>query len=106
MKYIELITVEKKLAKKIKLLEDYSGRQSYDKYGLQEGETLSKTIKFADGMEMDIKLIIAPEDDTNWTEAVLFDNKGCQVAYTEPEEVFFGEWQLENNGNTYTVIVK
>ena len=68
------------------------------------------TARFSDGMEMDIKLCgvqYHEEEESNlpWTEAVLFDN-GAEVNCTEVEDTYFGEWWLNQNGNTYIAVVK
>lgn len=68
-----------------------------------EDDTLVHTARFADGMEMDVKLCGA-QDDTPWTEAVLFKN-GNEVCYSEPGETYDGPWTLEYGGNTYTATV-
>ena len=75
-----------------------------------EDVTISHTVKFDDGIEMDIKLCGVAfdensESNTPYTEAVLFRN-GVQLAYTEPADEYEGEWSLDDDGNTYTVIVK
>lgn len=75
--------------------------QSKDMMG--EDDTLVHTARFADGMEMDVKLCGA-QDDTPWTEAVLFKN-GNEVCYSEPAETYDGPWTLEYDGNTYTTTV-
>lgn len=75
--------------------------QSKDMMG--EGDTIFQTARFADGMEMDVKLCGA-QDDTPWTEAVLFKD-GSEVCCSEPGEAYDGHWTLECNGNTYTAMV-
>ena len=74
-----------------------------------EDETFSKTVKFPDGAEMDIKLCgvqyLDGESNLPWTEAVLFIN-GSEVACSEPEDEFFGEWELEHDGTRYIANVK
>lgn len=75
--------------------------QSKDMMG--EDDTLVHTARFADGMEMDVKLC-GDQDDTPWTEAVLFKN-GNEVCYSEPGETYDGPWTLEYGGNTYTATV-
>lgn len=72
---------------------------------MSEDETFTKTAKFRNGYEMDIKCCGA-DDDVAWCEAVLFDENGSQVAYTDPSDDFFDEWELEDNGITYIVRVK
>ena len=70
-----------------------------------EDDTIRKTAHFPNGYEMDIKCCGA-QDDVAWTEAVLFNPDGGQVAYTDPADEFSGEWELEDDdGNTYRVNV-
>lgn len=69
--------------------------------GMGEDETITKTAKFGNGYEMDIKCCGA-DDEHAWTEAVLFNSEGSQIAVSEPSDDFFGIWELEDNdGNTY-----
>ena len=74
-----------------------------------ENETITETVKFEDGYEMDIKIcgVQFKKDESNlpWTEAVLFHN-GNEVTFTEPFEDFEGEWLCEDDENTFTVLVK
>lgn len=69
------------------------------------GSTLSETAKFSDGYSMDIRC--CGDEDTSWTEAILYDNTGMQVAITETYETFIGYWELddETTGKTYRVNV-
>jgi hypothetical protein len=93
-------------ANMLRELTELTGNESYDRFGYNADETIVKTAKFDNGYEMDIKLVVSDNDNYNWTEAVLFDNNGNQISYTEPSDTFFGELYLEDdNGNTYTVMV-
>ena len=69
------------------------------------GSTLSETAKFSDGYSMDIRC--CGDENTSWTEAILYDNTGVQVAITEAYETFIGYWELddETTGKTYRVNV-
>ncbi len=62
------------------------------------------TGKFADGCEVDVK-INSSEDDV-WTEAVLFDEGGSELAHTEVCDTIRGDWHFSINGDEYTVVVK
>lgn len=68
-------------------------------------DIFSVTAGFDDGYEMDIKLCpVTFEEGTYnvpFTEAVLFQH-GCEVACTEPEYDFFGEWILEDTEGDVT----
>ena len=61
--------------------------------------------QFSDGYSMDIRC--CGDEDTSWTEAILYDNTGAQVAITEAYETFIGYWELddETTGKTYRVNV-
>ena len=71
---------------------------------MSEDDTIIKTAKFDNGIEMDIKLCGA-QDDYPWTEAVLFNN-GSEVCCSEVSDEYVGEWELEYNGNQYVVYVE
>lgn len=74
--------------------------------GLQDrNTTITKTVIFPNGMEMDIKCCPAT-DETSWTEAVLFLPTGGECCFTEPDEEFLGPWELECDGITYRVEVQ
>lgn len=76
---------------------------------LGEDETIRFTADFGNGIEMDIKVCGVQFDEFNtsntaWTEAVLFDN-GCQVACSDVDDTFEGEWRLEYDGIEYVANV-
>lgn len=62
-----------------------------------EDEKISYTVRFPDGVEMDLEVcgVQYQEGESNlpWTQAVLFLD-GCELAFTEPEGDFCGEWTL------------
>lgn len=87
-----------------KELLDMTGPEIYDKYGLKRDETIVHTAYFDDGIEIDIKLVICDGDSKPYTEAVAFENSG-QVAMTDIEDYFAGEWELSINDSDYTVTV-
>ena len=70
-----------------------------------EDNTITYTAKFPDGKEMDIKCC-GCRNESSWTEAVLFDEKGFQLTYSEVEEEFEGPWELAYNGVHYCVDVR
>lgn len=76
----------------------------YQKYGYKRDETITHTAKFPNEIEADIKLVIC-EEDTPYTEGVLFHN-GFELACTEPNSVYDGEWNFEHGGIEYTVLVE
>lgn len=70
---------------------------------MSEDGTLVHTVRFADGMKMDVKLC-GSQDDTPWTEVVLFKN-GYEVCCSEHCKTYDGPWTLECGENTYTAVV-
>lgn len=76
---------------------------------LGEDETISYTADFGNGMEVDVKVCgVQYEEESTcnsaWAEAVLF--RHCsEVCCTEPDDEFFGQWQLEHGGAAYRVNV-
>ena len=71
---------------------------------LNEDDTIVKTAKFEDGMEMDIKCC-GTQDDVAWTEAVLFYDNGQEACHTEVSDEYLGDWEIEWGGNVYRVHV-
>ena len=77
---------------------------------LGEDETIVYTAVFDDGIEIDVKCCGVQyhedeETNTAWCEAVMFKN-GCEVCCEYGEDDFFGEWEMEHNGNKYVVFVE
>ena len=70
-----------------------------------EDHTISYTVQFPDGKQMDIKCC-GCQDEPSWTEAVLFDEDGSQLCCTEPGDSFDGPWELQYEGIRYTVTIK
>lgn len=68
-----------------------------------EEKVYFETVDFGNGIEVDIK-ICGSDDGTPWTEAIMFKN-GSEVCCTEVGDEFFGEWELEYNGEEYVVEV-
>lgn len=67
--------------------------------------TITKSVIFPDGMQMDVKCC-GSQDDPSWTEAVLFDRRGNEVAHTDVFDEFEGKWELVHEGILYTMIIK
>lgn len=91
----------------IQKLLSMTGKEIYDQFGFKRDEIITETVSFSDtGYEMDIKCVIpVDEEETPWTEAVLFYN-GFQVAYTDVEDKFFDTWELEDDGHNFIVVLK
>lgn len=88
------------------LIQKYLSGKEY----LSEDNTISFTADFGEGMEMDIKVCGVQyqeeEDNSAWTEAVLFKN-GSEVSHTDVCDEILGEWICEDHdGNQYVVNVK
>ena len=98
------IVLEQEELNFINQLLSMTGDEIYDKYGLKRDETIVYTTVFPDGMQADIKLVICDEEP--YTEAVLFDKNGFQKAYTDPEDEYAGDWELECDDVNYVVTVK
>ena len=69
----------------------------YDELGiLEESIAWYRTAEFDDGFEMDIKVCSNRREDGDlWSEAVLFDENGCQYGYTVVSYGVDGKWELE-----------
>ena len=76
-----------------------TGDEIYQKYGYKRNETIVHTAKFPNGIEADIKLVIC-EEESPYTEGILFHN-GFELAHTEPDCTYDGEWNFEHNGIEY-----
>lgn len=69
-----------------------------------EDHTISHTVKFPDGKQMDVKCCGAQEEGS-WTEAVLFNENGVELCCSEVSDQYDGTWELEHNGRRYVAIV-
>ncbi len=108
MEYVETLYITKEQSDEYKKLLTVEPKSHDECMG--EEETISNTVKFDDGTEMDIKIcgVQYNEDKVSnlpWTEAVLFRD-GCELGYTEPSEEYEGMWFIKSDGNTYTVNVE
>lgn len=88
----------------LELINKFLAAETEDEYQ-GEDNTIIYTVRFPDGKEMDVKCC-GCQDDPSWTEAVLFDDQGYQIAYTDVGEVFDGQWELEADGVRYIVDVR
>ena len=70
-----------------------------------EDNTITKSLIFPDGMQMDVKCC-GSKDAPSWTEGVLFDRRGNEVAHTDVFDEFEGKWELVHDGILYTMIIK
>lgn len=81
-----------------------TGDEIYQKYGYKRNETIVHTAKFPNGIEADIKLVIS-EEESPYTEGILLHN-GFELAHTELDCTYDGEWNFEHNGIEYIVLVE
>lgn len=70
-----------------------------------EDHTISHTVVFPDGKQMDVKCCVAREK-CSWTEAVLFDENGCELCCSEVFNRYDGTWELEYQNRRYVAIVR
>lgn len=70
-----------------------------------ENCTISHTVVFPDGKQMDIKCCGA-RDERSWTEAVLFDKNGCELCCSEVSDRYNGTWELEYQNRRYVAIIR
>ena len=76
-----------------------------------EDDTIIYTAKFPDGKFVDVKCCGVQFEEggenTSWSEAVLFDKDGYEIACSEVCEDFLGEWELTDSmsGNVYVANV-
>ena len=107
MNYSKTVKIPHDIVAGINNMINVTGETAYYMGGWKEGESYTETVRFENGYQIDIKLVVPSWEDLTWTEAVLFDEKGNQVSYTEPSDEFMGEWYLEDNKeNKYTVILE
>ena len=85
------------------LINGYLTADSPKKYQ-GEDNTIVHTVEFPDGKQMDIKCC-GCKDAASWTEAVLFDSQGHELAFTEVCGEYLGLWELDNGDVIYTVDV-
>lgn len=107
MKYTKTLKISKKEDELIRKYLTRIPKNESECFG--ENDSFTRTVKFDDGMEMDIKLcgVEFLDDSSNlpYTEAVLFKN-GSEVSCSDACDNFTGEWELENGKNTYVAIIE
>lgn len=101
---IKTIKIAKDEMELINDLLNLTGEEIYQKYGYKRDETITHTVKFPNGIEVDIKLVIC-KDEPPYTEGVLFHN-GFELTCTEPDYTYDGKWNFGFNGIEYVVIVE
>lgn len=107
-RYEKTVAISKHLAEHIRhILEDEPSCES-ECFGSKE-PAITVTARFDDGNEVDIKCCGVDYEEggynTGWTEAVLFDGNGYELGFTDPEDYFVGDWEIESENNEYVVHV-
>lgn len=107
MEYMKKIKISDEMKTGLKALLETEPETESDCFGEDESITYSAT--FQDGCRMcvDICGVQYEEGSSNlpYTQAVLYDQTGNQLSYTEPSDGIDGPWELEANGNTYVAVV-
>lgn len=83
--------------------------QLYTKTGLKRGETLfDRSVKFENGFELSIKMLVGEQDKMATWSVVLFDANGNEITDISEDystTTMLGEFSAgDENGNTYAVI--
>ena len=103
MKYSQIITLSQKEVMKWNDLLN-SDNVDFDELGFKKYQTIKKwTVKFENGFEADIKINTNGGDEDLFAEAVLFDEDGRQMAFTEPQYEIDGLWYLYCDGVEYSI---
>ena len=101
------VAVEKKMAARINRYVSHEPENEAE--CLSEDETICFTAAFENGYQADIKCCGVQynegECNTAWTEAVLFNERGCEVTCSEPSEEYFGRWELQCGSDKYVIDV-
>ncbi len=110
MRYEQTIKVDKA---ELEAINRYLEQEPEDESEcLDEDDKFSNTATFPNGYSMDIECCGVQyeegSDNTAWTQAVLYDKNGCEVAFTDVEFEYEGEWELEDydTGDVYVVNVE
>jgi len=89
------------------LNEEPENEYDFEERYLGEDETFKISVEFDDGYTMDIMVCGVQYEDggsnTCFSQAVLYNEDGGEVTYTDPESSFKGLWSLEHAGVTYEV---
>lgn len=106
--YKKKIAVSQDEAKVIQYAIDHNPESEEECFG--EDKTITNTVCFEDGYKIDIKCCGVQYEEggvnTAWGEAVLFNDKGCEIACTEPSDEYFGQWTLYSLEDMYIVDIE
>lgn len=104
MRYEQVHCIDKAMAEKI--IKYLTVEPSCEDDCLGEDDTITYSYSFFNGFEVDVKCCgvqyTEGECNTAWCEAVLFEN-GHECCCVYGNDDFFGEWELEYNGDIYAV---
>lgn len=101
MVYCQVIEVPQRL---LDLINEYLSAANASEYQ-GEDNTISFTARFPNGYEMDVKCC-GCDDAASWAEAVLFNEQGCELCFSEPDEQFVGDWEITYDGDTFKATIK
>lgn len=87
-----------------------TGGESYEKYGLQGDEEVSKTVTFENGVEARVRVVVADDEDgANYADCMFFGNDGELVFQSDAEDDFFGDgtfnWENDDEDVAYDLSV-
>ena len=99
--FVEHLRISKKEAE---IVNGYLQAKTVEQFQ-SEDHPISHTVMFPDGKQMDIKCCGAQEE-CSWTEAVLFDENGCELCCSEVSDRYAGTWELEYQNRRYVTIVR
>lgn len=107
---IETIKIPLSEASMIKDLLQLTSSQIYEKYGFMSDDTIAHSVKFKDGTEAVVRLVIYDNEDKPFTECaftecVLYDKYGFVIAYSEPKNIYEGEWIMVTDEGEYKINV-
>lgn len=110
-KYVALqttISVAPTKAKRINYLLTHEPKDESECFG--EDESISLSATFTDGCRVciDICGVKYEEGKSNlpWTQAVLYDARGRELACTEAENYFFGKWEFDSSLKYQVMVVE
>lgn len=102
MKFTQKLLVTQEVADQLERLceqpDDSCGRDEV----VFDAEVLVDAYRFA----IQVVASTEPAKESCWTQGVMFDIDGFEIACTEPGESFLGEYTIDYNENTYEVVVE
>ncbi len=99
--FVKILRISQKEAR---VINEYLQAKTPDQFQGKDN-TISHTVTFSDGKQMDIKCCGAREEKS-WTEAVLFDENGCELCCSDVSDRYDTTWELEYQDRRYVAIVR